>query len=339
MNGFVNEAQWIGTPSRLFMNLGDTTFAEVAACAGADDTGQGRGMLLFDYDNDGDLDIFIVNNRDMQMVGDDFPGTPVLLRNDTDNGNHYLKVTLDGTPPMHRHGIGSRVYVQNGSEQMMRELHASTNYLSQNPGRIAHFGLGASTTADEVRVEWVTGDATVLTAVTADQAISLPSPVATLSARTILVDEEVTASAAGESNLVDWLIDGTTYADPATVSLDTPGTKELELRVYDVGETQVIRREILRVQVESNLPELISPKPNSTLSGGTETFTWTAGGTTVNTWRLLIGSSAGGGGKRNFKGPFWVSRKAPKNPLRVNSQTPPSDMGVFPLRDGPERPL
>ena len=57
----------------------------------------------------------------------------------------------------------------------MRELHASTNYAAQEPGRIAHFGLGAATVIDEVRVEWVNGETVVMTHVPVDQHISISS--------------------------------------------------------------------------------------------------------------------------------------------------------------------
>ena len=163
-------------PSRLFENLGNGTFVDVAASAGADDRGQGRGVILFDYDNDGDLDIFITNNQHLTVNGSfEFhdPGAPALLRNDTDNGNHWLKVTLDGVPPLHRNGIGSRVYVTIGDQVQMRELHASTNFVAQEPGRVAHFGVGSATIIDEVRAEWVNGDTTVMTDVPVDQQISI----------------------------------------------------------------------------------------------------------------------------------------------------------------------
>ena len=110
--------------------------------------GQGMGVILFDYDNDGDLDIFITNNHEHIVDGATpvrSPGAPALLRNDTPTENHWLKVTLEGTPPLHRDGIGSRVYVTTNGVTQMRELHASTNYVTQEPGRIAHFGLGAAT--------------------------------------------------------------------------------------------------------------------------------------------------------------------------------------------------
>ncbi len=123
-------------PARLFENLGDGSFEEVAEEVGAGNKGQGRGVILFDFDNDGDLDIFITNNHEYVVDGTvsiGNPGAPALLRNDTLNGNHWLKVTLEGTPPLHRDGIGSRVYVTAGGVTQMRELHASTNYVTQEP--------------------------------------------------------------------------------------------------------------------------------------------------------------------------------------------------------------
>ncbi len=184
VNGWVQRAEE-GSPeefnnqtARLFENGGYLGFHEVGEQAGAADRGQGRGVILFDFDNDGDLDIFITNNHEYTMDGAEpvrRPAQPTLLRNDTQVGNHWLKVTLDGSPPLHSHGIGSRVYVTANGLTQMRELHASTNFVTQGPGRIAHFGLGSAGTVDEIRVEWVNGETSVLTNVPADQHIAIPS--------------------------------------------------------------------------------------------------------------------------------------------------------------------
>ena len=93
----------------------------------------------------------------------------------TNNGNHWIEVTLDGEPPLHRNGIGSRVFVTVGRQVQMRELHASTNFVAQEPGRVAHFGVGTATSIDEIRVEWVNGETTVLTDVPVDEHISIAS--------------------------------------------------------------------------------------------------------------------------------------------------------------------
>ena len=185
VNGWIQQqsegspTEFNNQPARLFENAGYLGFHEVAEQSGADDRGQGRGLILFDFDNDGDLDIFITNNHEYALDGGDSyrkPAEPTLLRNDTLTQNHWLKVTLDGSPPLHRDGIGSRVYVTTNGQTQMRELHASTNFVTQEPGRIAHFGLGTADLIDEVRVKWTNGETSVLTNVPADQHISISSP-------------------------------------------------------------------------------------------------------------------------------------------------------------------
>ena len=184
VNGWVQRqeedspAEFNQQPARLFENGGYLGFHEVAEQTGADDKGQGRGAILFDYDNDGDLDIFITNNHEYAMEGGEAirrPAAPTLLRNDTPTANHWLKVTLEGGPSLHSHGIGSRIYVTTNGLTQMRELHASTNFVTQEPGRIAHFGLGRAETVDEIRVEWVNGETTTLTDVEANRHISVSS--------------------------------------------------------------------------------------------------------------------------------------------------------------------
>ena len=298
VNGFNSPDTWKDNPSLLFMNNDDGTFTDVAACAGAGIAlgSQGRGMHMFDYDNDGDLDIFVVNNRYMVTGLSGQDGEPVLLRNDTPrNGRHWLKVTLDGTPPMHRDGIGSRVYVQTGSTTQMHEMHASTNYLSQDAGHIAHFGLDTVSTADEVRAEWVTGDATVLSSVSGDQQISIPSPKATVSDRTPAIGQNVTGTS-NESAPVEWEIGGSTFADPVTTSFSSGGTKEMKLLVYNTSMTQVVRTELIRLDVAgvAGTPELTTPTPGSTLPAGNVSFAWNSNGASVDDWQLLVGTSVGG---------------------------------------------
>jgi len=298
VNGFLGDGGiWQDDPGRLFMNNDDGTFDEVAACAGAEAAigSMGRGVSLFDYDNDGDLDIFIVNNRYSPLSGGAGDGRPVLLRNDTPaNGRHWLQVTLDGTPPMHRDGIGSRVYVQTGGTTQLHEMHASTNYVSQDAGHIAHFGLNSATVADEVRAEWVTGDATVFTNVNGDQRISVPSPTATLSTRTPVIGQNVTATS-NESDPVEWKVGGNTFADPVTTSFSTGGTQEMTLLVYNSAMTQVVRTELIRIDVDgaAGEPDITSPANGSTLAIGDVSFAWNDNGANVDDWQLLVGTSVG----------------------------------------------
>lgn len=251
-------------PAKFFRNRGDGTFTNIAAAAGNADTGQGRGTLLFDYDNDGDLDIYIVNNQVLTMVGTNAvrtPGPPRLYRNDATNGYHWMKVTLAGAPPLHRNGIGSRVYLTSGGLTQVRELNASSGYLAHGPNRIAHFGLGTNDIIDEVRGEWLTGDAVVKYNVAADQAIALGSPQAVVSTNYFYGQGTVSVSA---TNVLPpgtprvWVVNGVTNSDPLNVTVSLAGTHELKLHVYDGTGTNLVWTEIRRVHVETAELSLIS---------------------------------------------------------------------------------
>ncbi len=152
-------------PARLFLSRGDGTFREVSAEAGVDDRGQGRGVVCFDYDRDGDIDLFIANNG----------GPPALYRNDLAGDRHWLAVELRGAAP-NSQGIGARVIAITGDLEQMRELRAGSNYVSQDPA-IAHFGLGDATRVDTLAVQWPhRAEPTVLRDVAVDRYLVVHEP-------------------------------------------------------------------------------------------------------------------------------------------------------------------
>jgi len=156
---------WRDDPARLFVADGDGTFTERAAEVGLDDRGQGRGASCFDYDRDGDVDVFIANNQQ----------PPKLYRNDGGNRRgRFLQLRLRGRSP-NTEGAGGRVYVKTGPLTQMRELRVSDNYLSQDPVW-AHFGVGDVFSADEVRVVWPSGEEAVSRRVAANQSVVLEEP-------------------------------------------------------------------------------------------------------------------------------------------------------------------
>lgn len=132
----------------LFQN-NNGVFTDVSYAANITDRKIGTGLLVFDYDNDGDLDIFIVNNQDH----------PVLYRNDGGNDNDWLRIKTVGTVS-NRDGFGAFITVQPdiaSSDVLVWEVNSGNNYLGQNEP-IAHFGLGASAgTVDLVTIEWPSG--------------------------------------------------------------------------------------------------------------------------------------------------------------------------------------
>ena len=151
-------------PARLFVGNAQGTFTERATELHADDHDLGRGVVAFDYDRDGDLDLFIQNNL----------GTARLLRNDGENQNHFLTVRLRGHAA-NSEAVGARVYVTAGGRTQMRELRAGSNFESQDPAE-AHFGLAAAELVDTVRVVWPDETMTNLSTITVDRFIVVTQP-------------------------------------------------------------------------------------------------------------------------------------------------------------------
>jgi hypothetical protein len=134
------------TPRVLFRNLGGGRFEELLDAAGPAiaEAHSSRGLALGDFDNDGDLDVLIMNMNE----------PPSLLRNDRSGSAHWLKVKLIGTR-CNRSAIGATVTVTSGGRSQAQALLASSGYLSCSDKRL-HFGLGAATEA-EVQIAWPGG--------------------------------------------------------------------------------------------------------------------------------------------------------------------------------------
>ena len=149
--------QW-DQPNSLYHNNGDGTFTEVARKAGVAVEGLiTTGTIFFDYNNDGDLDIFVVTRNAPQK----------LFRNDgTDN--NWLQVKLIGMES-NRDGIGARVTVEAGNLKMMREINSGS--FRVHPGMTAHFGMGSNESADRIIVHWPSDVEDVLNDIPVNQVI------------------------------------------------------------------------------------------------------------------------------------------------------------------------
>jgi len=136
------------TPRIVFRNLGGGRFEELIEEAGAGVAARhsSRGCAFGDFDNDGDVDILIVNLNE----------PPSLLRNDLPAGNHWIKVKLTGVKS-NRGAVGARVTVRYGDKVQVQEVLSQSSYLSVNDSRL-HFGLGSVDTVD-IEVRWPLGEA------------------------------------------------------------------------------------------------------------------------------------------------------------------------------------
>ena len=122
-----------------------------------------RGTAFADYDNDGDLDVLVIN----------MDALPTLLRNDGGNTKSWLLIELKGNKNIS--GIGSIVYVKTGNLTQMREVRSGNSYASQNELR-THFGLGDADLVDKISVKWVSGATSALHNIAARQIIQIVEP-------------------------------------------------------------------------------------------------------------------------------------------------------------------
>jgi hypothetical protein len=131
-------------PTLLRNDRGALTVVSSAAGPGFQAAASARGMALGDYDDDGDLDLLFTA----------IDGPPILLRNDTPNKGHWVKLRL-----LNRHGspaISARATVSTGALTQLREVRSGSSYESQNAFDL-HFGLGESAAIDVIEVRWPGG--------------------------------------------------------------------------------------------------------------------------------------------------------------------------------------
>jgi hypothetical protein len=149
-------------PRFIFRNLGDGKFEQLMEEAGPAITTlhSSRGCAFGDFDNDGDMDILIMNQNE----------PPSLLRNELTGSNHWLKVKLVGTKS-NRSALGARVIARYGGRQHAQEVLGQSSYLSVSDRRL-HFGLGSAETAD-LEIRWPNGQWEKIPGVAADRLVTV----------------------------------------------------------------------------------------------------------------------------------------------------------------------
>ena len=123
----------------------------------------GRGLAVLDFNNDGKLDI-IISHVDKQA-------TTALLKNEGENGNHWVGLTLKG-----RNGpasaISAKVTVIAGGKKQVLVNQLATSYLSNNDPRL-HIGLGQNKQMDLLEIDWSDGKKEVFKNIECDRYITI----------------------------------------------------------------------------------------------------------------------------------------------------------------------
>lgn len=147
----------------LLMNTGDGKFVNVS-----EESGDGmkvklssRGAGFDDLDNDGDIDVVILNPR----------REPTILRNDSSSKGHWLQVRLQGVKT-NRDGVGAHVKVVAGDFTLLDEVHSGRGYQSHYGMRL-HFGLGNRAHVDRIEVRWIGGGVDVFNDIAVEQLLTL----------------------------------------------------------------------------------------------------------------------------------------------------------------------
>jgi len=152
--------------SHLYRNNSGGAFTDISTTAGVTDAAMGRALVSFDYDNDGDLDVYIANHG----------AKPVLYRNDGGNDNDWLRIKLQGTAS-NRNGLGAFITLDPDSgitgDELVREVNGGSTFLGHNE-LTAHFGLGSDAAAvDQITIQWPSGAVQTLANVAVNQLLTV----------------------------------------------------------------------------------------------------------------------------------------------------------------------
>ena len=155
-----------GQEDQLFENIENGKFKDVSVERGQyfKEEHVGRGACLGDYDNDGDIDIYIANLDSQGMF----------LRNNKGNQNNWLILNLVGQSS-NKDGIGSRIKLFAGGKVQTAQKKSTTGYLSQNDSRI-HFGLMKNDIVERIEIKWPLGKLQVLENIKANQILTINEP-------------------------------------------------------------------------------------------------------------------------------------------------------------------
>lgn len=168
----VGEPEWQNDACRMFLNLGSGSFVDLGVACGVDHAGMGRGMIAFDADNDGRMDLLVFTfNGELKFYRN------ITAHHSTGAPTNSIRIQLDTSlmPCLAPDGYGAKVTVRTtdalgGQRSAVSLINTMGGYLTQSD-TAAFFGLGEIAVIDEVEVLWNDGRITILRDVAANQTL------------------------------------------------------------------------------------------------------------------------------------------------------------------------
>ncbi len=159
----IDDRTSLKVPNYVLMNTGKGRFVDVSKVCGdgLQVVESSRGVGVDDLDNDGDLDVVVLNSN----------ASPSILRNELAGNDHWLEIALEGVR-CNRGAVGAKVRVVAGDLVQVAEVRSGRGYQSHFGSRL-HFGLGERKSVDRVEVRWPGGATEVFAGIEADQLVNL----------------------------------------------------------------------------------------------------------------------------------------------------------------------
>ena len=161
----------------LFENNGNGIYKDISLKSGVHSTGKRihRSAIFSDYNNDGLVDVYVtVNGQQVEdgqgnVTEDNNRGRGILLKNNSGNNNHWLKIRLEGTRS-NRDGFGATVTLRTMNDMQIQSLSSGQGYFSNNAQEI-YFGLGDEDKVENIQITWPSGIMQSFESIDGDQTV------------------------------------------------------------------------------------------------------------------------------------------------------------------------